>query len=188
MRKTFALLIVLVASLASAQSPIVSRDGELGLRAQTANTLLCGPATGTTSIPTFRSLVAADLPDSATALQMLQSGGTSANPAWSTATWPATTTVNQLLYSSATNTVTGLATANSAVLVTSAAGVPSFASAFPAAFKLIIPNGATPAATCTVGEIFIDTDETDDTNCTTTADNSLCICVATNTWVALENN
>lgn len=51
-----------------------------------------------------------------------------------------------------------------------------------------IQNGAFPSATCRVGEIFIDTDQTVDTNCTTTADNSLCLCVATNTWVALENN
>lgn len=51
-----------------------------------------------------------------------------------------------------------------------------------------MPIGAFPPATCTVGGMFIDTDETDDTNCTTTADNSLCLCVATNTWVALENN
>ena len=53
---------------------------------------------------------------------------------------------------------------------------------------LIVPNGAAPASTCTVGELFIDTDETNDTNCTTTADNSLCICTATDTWTALENN
>ena len=51
-----------------------------------------------------------------------------------------------------------------------------------------IPIGAAPPATCTTGGIFIDTDETDDTNCTTTADNSLCLCVTTNTWVGLENN
>lgn len=51
-----------------------------------------------------------------------------------------------------------------------------------------IPNGAAPAATCSVGAIFLDTDETVDTNCATTADNSLCLCVATNTWVSLENN
>jgi len=48
--------------------------------------------------------------------------------------------------------------------------------------------GAAPAATCAAGTFWIDTDETDDTNCTTTADNSLCLCVATNTWVAFENN
>lgn len=67
---------------------------------------------------------AAILVGTATARQMLQSGA-SAAPAWSTATWPATTTINQLLFSSAANTIAGLATANSGVLSTSSAGVPS---------------------------------------------------------------
>lgn len=58
--------------------------------------------------------------------QILESGSNAA-PSWSTATYPATTTINQLLYSSAANTLTGLATANNAVLVTSAVGVPSLA-------------------------------------------------------------
>jgi hypothetical protein len=53
---------------------------------------------------------------------------------------------------------------------------------------LVIPNGAAPGATCTAGQIFLDTDETNDTNCTTTNDNSLCLCVATNTWAQLNNN
>ena len=48
--------------------------------------------------------------------------------------------------------------------------------------------GAFPASTCTAGEIWIDTDQTDDTNCTTAADNSLCLCTMTDTWTALENN
>jgi hypothetical protein len=60
----------------------------------------------------------------ATARQMLQSGSTAA-PAWSTATWPATTAINQILYSSSVNNVTGLATANNGALITSASGVPS---------------------------------------------------------------
>lgn len=64
------------------------------------------------------------LSGTATANQMLQSGA-SAAPVWSTATYPATTTINQLLYSSAANTVGGLASANSGVLTTSATGVPS---------------------------------------------------------------
>lgn len=64
------------------------------------------------------------LAGTATAGQMLRSGATAA-PTWSTATFPATTTANQLLYSSANNTVAGLATANSGVLTTSTAGVPS---------------------------------------------------------------
>lgn len=44
---------------------------------------------------------------------------------WSTATYPDTTTVSQILYSSATNVVSGLATIAGGVLVTDAAGVPS---------------------------------------------------------------
>jgi hypothetical protein len=48
--------------------------------------------------------------------------------------------------------------------------------------------GAYPPATCVAGAVFIDTDESDDTNCVTTADNSLCLCVVTDTWVSLENN
>lgn len=48
--------------------------------------------------------------------------------------------------------------------------------------------GAYPPSTCIPFSIFMDTDETDDTNCMTTNDNSLCLCVATNTWVVLENN
>lgn len=64
------------------------------------------------------------LSGTATARQMLQSG-TSAAPAWSTATWPATTAINQLLYSSSANAVVGLATANNGILVTNGSGVPS---------------------------------------------------------------
>ncbi|QDK37231.1 hypothetical protein [Bdellovibrio sp. NC01] len=48
-------------------------------------------------------------------------------PVFSTASYPATTTANQLLYSSANNVVGGLATANNSVLLTNGSGVPSFA-------------------------------------------------------------
>jgi hypothetical protein len=63
---------------------------------------------------------------SATTGQILQSQGSSSDPAFSTATYPATTTINQLLYSSSANVVAGLATGNNGVLITSAGGVPSF--------------------------------------------------------------
>lgn len=49
----------------------------------------------------------ATLSSAGTANQVLVSGGSSANPTWSTATYPATTTANQVLYSSAANTVGG---------------------------------------------------------------------------------
>src|SRR3990167_5132167 len=75
------------------------------------------------------------LAGTATAAQMLQSGA-SAAPAWSTATWPATTTVSQLLYSSATNVVGGLATAASGVLETDGSSVPSIATDIPTAVTI----------------------------------------------------
>jgi fibronectin-binding autotransporter adhesin len=61
----------------------------------------------------------------ATAGQVLQSAGAAADPAFSTATYPSTTTVSQILYSSATNVVSGLATANNSILSTNGSGVPS---------------------------------------------------------------
>ncbi len=70
------------------------------------------------------------LSGTATARQMLQSGVSSA-PAWSTTTWPATSTINQILYSSSANVIAGLATANSAVLITDSGGVPSLGTTLP---------------------------------------------------------
>jgi hypothetical protein len=61
-----------------------------------------------------------------TALQVLQSGGAAANPAYSTATYPATTTMNQLLYSSSANVVGGVTAGDYGVLISSSSGVPSW--------------------------------------------------------------
>jgi hypothetical protein len=88
--------------------------------------------------------------------QLLATGGAAANPAWTTATFPGTVgttgtilrsdgtnwvastatfantyTASNLLYSNGSNTVTGLATANSSVLVTSSSGVPSLSTTLP---------------------------------------------------------
>jgi len=70
------------------------------------------------------------LSGTATARQMLQSGASGA-PAWSTATYPATTTINQILYSSTNNAVSGLSTGNNGVLVTDGSGVPSINTTIP---------------------------------------------------------
>ena len=75
------------------------------------------------------------LAGTATARQMLQSGA-SAAPAWSTTTWPATTTVNRILYSSSASVIGEITTANSGVLVTSGAGVPSIATDIPTAVTI----------------------------------------------------
>ncbi len=87
----------------------------------------------------------------ATAGQMFRSGSNAA-PSWSTATFPATTTVSQLLYSSSANVVGGLATANSSSLVTNSTGVPSWSSTMTNGQLIIGSTSATPAAaTLTAG-------------------------------------
>lgn len=64
------------------------------------------------------------------------------------------TTVNQLLYSSSSNTIAGLATANSGLLVTSSGGVPSIGTAIPngvtATTQLAADNSTKPATTAYV--------------------------------------
>lgn len=67
----------------------------------------------------------------ATARQMLQSGASGA-PAWSTTTWPATTTASRILYSSATSVIGEITSANSSILVTDGSGVPSLSATLPA--------------------------------------------------------
>lgn len=57
--------------------------------------------------------------------QVLQTN-TTADPTWSTATYPSTTTINQVLYSSANNTVGGITAGNNGVLISSSSGVPSW--------------------------------------------------------------
>ena len=83
--------------------------------------------------------------------QLFQSGGVG-TPNWTTATYPSTTTINQLLYSSSNNVVAGLATVNSASLVTSAAGVPTWLGSLTNGQLVIGSTGAIPvAATLTAG-------------------------------------
>ena len=102
-------------------------------------------------IPYSTASAMAFLAGTATASQMLMSGSSSA-PTWSTATWPSTTTANQILYSSATDTVTGLTSANSAVLATTSAGVPGFVGPLTNGQLIVGSTGATPvAATLTAG-------------------------------------
>lgn len=105
--------------------------------------------------------------------QILQNNA-SADPSWSTATYPSTTTINQLLYSSSANVVAGLATANRAVLTTGTTGIPAL-TALATDGQLIIGStaGAPAAATLTAGTgITI-----------TNASNSITIAVTTGTGV-----
>lgn len=61
------------------------------------------------------------------------------------------TTANQLLYSSATNTISGLATSNNSVLATNGSGVPSLTTSLPAAVQVGVNslNSGTSATSST---------------------------------------
>lgn len=127
--------------------------GQLGLTRGGSNASLTASNGG---IVYSTASAMAILAGTATAGQHLQSGASGA-PSWTTATFPAisgttgtilrsngtnwvnstatfadTYTASNLLYSNGANTVTGLATANSSVLVTSGSGVPSLSTALPA--------------------------------------------------------
>jgi len=68
------------------------------------------------------------LAGTATAGQILRSGSSSA-PSWSTATYPDTTTINQVLYSSANNVIGGITASNNGVLISGTTGIPSWLAA-----------------------------------------------------------
>jgi len=92
------------------------------------------------------------LAGTSTANQVLLSGASSA-PSWSSATYPSTTTINQILYSSAANTITGLSTANNGVLITSSGGVPSIGSTLPAAVQSNITQVGTLSSLNVTGDV-----------------------------------
>lgn len=95
------------------------------------------------------------LAGTATAGQILRSG-TSAAPSWSTSTYPATNAINTILYASAANVMSALATANSSILVTSSGGVPSLGTTLP--FIVSLATGGTNAnLTASNGGIFYST-------------------------------
>ena len=85
------------------------------------------------------------LSGTATANQALLSGASSA-PAWSTATYPPTTTINQILYSSSNNVIAGITSAANGVLISSNSNVPSFlANSGTPGFVLTANAGAPPS-------------------------------------------
>jgi hypothetical protein len=83
------------------------------------------------------------LSGTATANQILLSGASS-TPAWSTATYPATTTVSQILYSSSSNVIGGITTANSAMFFTNSSGIPAWTGSATNGQVLIGSTGASP--------------------------------------------
>jgi hypothetical protein len=128
-----------VAVATGTTTPVISLTGPYTPATYTAHGVLFGE--GTSSIVALAA---------GSAGQHLQSGGASADPSWTTATYPATATstgtilradgtnwsattstypntnaINTLLYASSANVMAALATANSGVLATNSTGVPS---------------------------------------------------------------
>ncbi len=135
----------------SAALPVSVPNGGTGR--STSTTAYGLIAAGTTATGALQTLA------TGSAGQMLQSGGASALPAYSTSTYPATNAINTLLYASSANVMAALATVNSGVLVTSAGGVPSISTTLPAALTIPQPNivGTTTnnnAAVGSVGELI----------------------------------
>lgn len=135
--------------------PLISQGASADPAFGTA--VVAGGGTGRTSFATVNGVVigngtsALGLTAAGSSGQIFQSASPSA-PGWTTATYPSTTTVSQILYSSASNTVSGLATVNRGVLTTGATGVPAI-TALATDGQLIIGStaGAPAAASLTGG-------------------------------------
>lgn len=133
---------------ASARGVLVSDNSSVPSMLASASTtgqILQGSTTGapTWSTPTYPST-------SGTAGTILRSDGT--NNLYTTSTFADTYAVSTILYASSSNTVSGLATANRAVLTTGATGVPALTS-LATDGQVIIGStaGAPAAATLTPG-------------------------------------
>jgi len=91
------------------------------------------------------------LSGTATSHQVLLSGSSSA-PSWSTATYPSTTNINELLYSSSGNVIGGVSASNRSVLVSSTSGVPTWSNSMSDGEVIIGSTFGQPqAATLTAG-------------------------------------
>lgn len=115
----------------NARLAVGSTDGQV---LQVSSAAATGLAYSTPTYPTA----------SGSAGQILRSDGT--NNVYTTATFANTYAVSTLLYASSSNAVSGLATANSAVLVTNSTGVPAYSGTMTNGQVIIGSTGATPTA------------------------------------------
>ena len=113
-------------------SGVLSGGGSVSMASDVSGTLpVAHGGTGTTSFTSYgvvtsgaTSTAPLTTTASATYGTILQNGAM--GPVFSAASYPSTTTANQLLFSSANNVIGGLGTAGNSILRTNASGVPSF--------------------------------------------------------------
>ena len=107
----------------TASLPVNVASGGTGVTSFTAYAPIVGGTTTTGSLQSITLGAAGTL---------FKSNGVGALPGFTTAVYPSTTTINQILYSSAANTITGLATQASSVLTTDSGGIPVISNTLPA--------------------------------------------------------
>lgn len=142
-------------SIGGTGAVLTASNGGIFYSTATAGAILSGTATagkvlqsGATAAPSWSTPTYPSA--SGTSGTILRSDGT--NNIYSTSTFADTYTASSLLYSNGANTVTGLTTANSSVLVTNSAGVPIWSSTMTNGQIIIGSTGATPiAASLTAG-------------------------------------
>lgn len=144
---------------------LTASNGGIFYSTATAGAILAGTATANKMLLSGASTTPAwstsTIPSSSGAAGKIpRSDGT--NYATSTATFADTYTASNLLYSNGTNTVTGLATANSSILVTDGSGVPSLSTTLPANLLMSTPR----IKGSSTGYISLDTDNAGSTNYT----------------------
>lgn len=99
--------------------------GGTGLTSLTDHCLLIGSGTG-----------AVTMAGTGSAGQLFRSGGSGADPDWTTLTMPATIGANEIFYASSANVLGVISAAASSVLVTDGSNVPSFATDIPTAVTI----------------------------------------------------
>lgn len=131
----------------AAASPDLTLGGTLGLSNGGTNHALTASAGGVVWSDASKLNI---LSGTSTASQLLLSGN-AATPSWSTSTYPSTNAINTLLYASAANTMSALATVNNASLTTNASGVPTWLAQADGQVIIGSSAGAPAAATLTAG-------------------------------------
>jgi len=129
----------------SASAPFTSSGGTTPTISLTGTIGVANGGTGATTLTSngiiYGNGTSAISATAAGSQNQLLSANSSGIPTWTTATYPSTTTTNQILYSSATNTVAGITTANNGILITNGSGVPSWLAAGTNNYVLTMSSG-----------------------------------------------
>lgn len=120
----------------TASLPVNVPSGGTGVTSFTAYSPIVGGTTTTGSLQSISLGVAGTL---------YQSAGVGALPGFTTTTYPATNAINTIMYASSANVLGSIAAANSSVMITSGAGVPSMSTTLPSGISATNMHLTTPS-------------------------------------------